>query len=67
MITHESLIDVCQEIGTVAKSNNLFTFGLASMLAEKTFETLTVVELLTYIDKRRVDFNHFYNRRACDE
>ncbi len=67
MITHESLIDICQEIGTVAESNVLFTRGLVAMMDVKTIETLTVAELLQLIDQRRADYNRIYSRQVCDE
>jgi hypothetical protein len=61
-ITHEILIDVCQEIGTVAESNGLFTLGLAKLLAGKTLDTLTVAELLTCIKQRQAVYNKIHAR-----
>lgn len=60
MITHDELIDICQEIGTVAESNYFFSRGLKDLLDGKSFDTLTVAELLTIIAQRRADYNRIY-------
>lgn len=59
-ISHEALIDACQEIGTVAESNFAFTLGLQFLLAGKSFDSLTVAELLALIEKRQADYNRIY-------
>jgi hypothetical protein len=65
MITHDELIEVCQEIGTVVESNYSFSRGLKHLLVGKSFETLTVAELLSLINQRRVDYNRLYQKQAA--
>ncbi len=59
MITHEELIDICQEIGTVAESNAAFTSGLTVALACKPLEDMTVAELLDVIRRCRKSYNQY--------
>lgn len=60
------LIDVCQQIGSVAGSSHLFTKGLNRKLTakNKSIGELTVGELLTAINQYNDAFNHIDQHMA---
>ncbi|OGR08233.1 MAG: hypothetical protein A2511_14875 [Deltaproteobacteria bacterium RIFOXYD12_FULL_50_9] len=65
MTTQERLrfIDACAEIGAIAESNNLYTFGLSDCIANtgKSFEELTVRELVILHQDYKKLFNFIYS------
>lgn len=56
-MTELDLIEVCEEIGAVAESNGQFTRGLIVELAGRSFEEMTVDQLLSAIRQRRKTYN----------
>jgi len=61
---HSLLIDVCQELGSIATSNSRFTVGLTDRIsaAGKNIEELTVRELLSFNHQHNEFFNDLYAR-----
>jgi len=58
--SHElHMIEICQNIGSVAGSNGLFTLGLSERLASasKPIEEMTVGELQSVISEHKDYFN----------
>jgi len=56
-MTHEELIEICQEIGSVPESNGHYTAGLADQLKGRAADQLTVADLVHAIRVRNVRYN----------
>ena len=63
-MTHEELLDICQEVGAVAECNGPYTSGLAAMLADRSADQLTVADLLHAIRVRTTRYNHLMDGLA---